>query len=141
MRPKSILVALLAAAPALTSGSIPGFQDDEPTPLQAAMGQMQGSQRAMRRLIKDPGANKAALLRATAALQEAALVTYSLAPPAPEGAEEHGWRIGFKRELLKTLDAALACELATLQGDADALGAAYQALGASKKSGHDRFQR
>lgn len=145
MRPRTILLALLAAAPTLTPALTPGLplqsQDGEPTPLQAAMGQMQGSQRAMRRMIKDPEANKAALLRATTSIQEAALKSYDLAPPAPDGADKHTWRIGFKREMLKTLDAALACELATHQGDAEALGSAYQALGASKKAGHDLYQR
>lgn len=141
MRPKTILVAILAAAPAVPLGAPGLIQDDEPTPIQAAMGQMQGSQRAMRRLIKDPGANKAALLKATGSIQEAAIRAYDLAPPAPEGTDEHVWRIGFKREVLRTMDAALACELATHQGDAEALGSAYQALGASKKAGHDTYQR
>lgn len=141
MRIQTLLASLLAASLALTATSFSSAQDEEPTPLQEAMGKMQGSQRAMRRMVGDPVANKDALLRAVAAIQEGALEAYALAPAAPDGEDEHAWRIGYRRQILKTLDAVLACELATHQGDPDALAAAYQALGAAKKAGHDQYQR
>ena len=141
MRLQTLLLSFLAASLAFTATSFTAPQDDEPTPLQEAMGKMQGSQRAMRRMIGDPVANKDALLRATTAIQEGALAAYPLAPPAPEGVDADTWRIGYQRQILKTLDAALACELATHQGDAEALNAGYQALGSSKKTGHDQYQR
>ena len=141
MRIHPLLVGLLAASLALTAAPFSRAQDDEPTPLQEAMGKMQGSQRAMRRMVGDPTANKDALLRAVATIEEGALEAFVLAPPAPDGADAVAWRIGYKRQILKTLDAALACEQATHEGNADALAAAYQALNATKKAGHDQYQR
>ena len=143
MRTKTLLTGLLAATllVSTTSFSFSETQDDEPTPLQQAMGKMQGSQRAMRKMVGDPATNKAALLRACAMIQEGAHEGYSLAPKAPADADANEWRIGYQRSMLAVLDAALECELAVHKGDAEAVTAAYKKMGEHKKSGHDAYQK
>ncbi len=158
MRSLPFLISALLAAPLLssfaaTSSPSPSgpirsrVQDDddddeehEHSPLHEAMNQMQAAQRAMRKLSRDPVGNKEALLRAVGAIEEGALTAYRLPPPAPEGENPEAWRIGFRRQLLQLLDAALAAELAVHEGDAEALAAAYKAISGAKKEGHDRYQ-
>lgn len=117
--------------------------EDEVTPLQAAMGTLQSNQRKLRKLIKDPAANQAALMEALGAMESAILIAIQNAPEAAEGvaAEEHAMTsVGYKRAMVATLDTVLAMQMGTLGGDTDAVGAGYKLIGQQKKSGHDRFQ-
>lgn len=141
MRLQTLLAGILIGALALSATSFTSAQDDGPTPLQAAMGKLMGAQKAMRRGASDPVANKDTLLRSIDAIEEAVLAAYAHEPAAPEGEDAHAWSVGYRRAMLETLDAALACELATHQGDAEAFAKAYQALGATKKRGHDAYKR
>jgi len=141
MRLQTLLAGVLVGALALSATSFTSAQDDEPTPLQAAMGKLMGAQKSMRKSAGDPVANKDALLRSLGAIEEAVLTAYAHEPAAPEGEDEHAWSVGYRRAMLEALDAALACELATHQGDADAFAEAYKALGATKKRGHDAYKR
>lgn len=131
-----LLVAGLAAGTALTSSP----QDDEPTPLQEAMGGLQKGQRAMRRMVKDPVANEDALLGTISQMQGHALRAFSLPPDPPDGEDARAWRIGFQRSQLQVLDALLETELAVHGGDAQAAQAGYARLGEIKKAGHDKYQ-
>ena len=140
MRTPTLLAALLAAGLTLAATSRTAPQDDEPTPLQAAMQEMMGGQRAMRRLVRDPAANVEGLVAAASAIQRGALAAYSLPPAAPEGEDPHRWRIGYQRQILRLLDTALECELAARAGDAELLKAAYARLGEIKAEGHDTYQ-
>ena len=141
MRTKTLLVGLMAVTLTFTASSYTSVQDDEPTPLQQAMGTIRGGQKALGRGHRNPVANKAALLRAATAIEEGALKAFSLAPPAPEGENVNAWRIGYQRQMLQLLDAALECEAATYAGDAEALAAAYGRLGQAKKGGHNNFKQ
>ncbi|MGK0217973.1 MAG: hypothetical protein ACI9HE_001456 [Planctomycetota bacterium] len=140
-----LLITPLAMAFAPTEPSAPA-QDpavEEPTPLQAAMGTLQGNQRKLRKLVKDPVANKAALMEALGAMEGALLIGIQHTPEPAEGmsAEENALRsVNYKRAMVSTLDTVLAMQLATLGGDAETLGTTYKALGQHKKNGHDEFQ-
>lgn len=117
--------------------------EEEPTPLQAAMGTLQSNQRKLRKLIKDPAANQAALMEALGAMESGILIAIQYAPEAAEGvsANEHAmFSVSYKRAMVATLDTVLVMQMATLGGDADAVGAGYKQLGQHKKNGHNEFQ-
>lgn len=137
--PAALLALALATGFALPSTTT----QDEPTPLQEAMGTLQTGQRALRKLVQDPAANRDALLGTLASMQGGALTAYGIPPAAPDGkseAEQHAWRIGFQRRMIGLVDALLAMELATYEQDAEALSAGYGTLGDLKKAGHDLYQ-
>lgn len=137
-------LALYAAVPEAQgfAGQDP-VAEDGPTPLQEAMGVLQGNQRKLRKLVADPAANKEALTGALVAM-EGACLTAIANPPTPRdpvaGDELAAWVVRYKILMTSTLDSVLQMQAATLQGDAEALGAAYSTLNQKKKLGHDSFQ-
>lgn len=136
--------AALLVLPFALSGESATAQDQEPTPLQRAMGSLNGNARKLRKLTADPVANKDALLEAARAIQEAALAGFPHPPaagPDMKGDAVATWNAEFKRSMLGLADAALELELATLAGDKDGVAAAHGKLGELKKSGHDKFQK
>lgn len=117
-------------------------QDDDPTPLAEEMGGLQSGQRKLRKLIKNPEA-KQETLEIIRGMEQNAITAINLAPAIPAGMEEAkqaAWTIGYKREMVKVLDALLVMELAVVEGRTDAAAAAYKGLGELKKSGHDTYQ-
>ena len=135
-----LLALSLGAAYALPRYST---QDDEPTPVQEAMGGLQSGQRAMRRMVKDPAANKDALVKTLREMQRHAHTIFTMPPTVPEGlatTTPEEWRIDFQRQFLEVLDCLLEVELAVHKGDADAVAKGYTKLGELKKTGHDTYQ-
>jgi len=64
-------------------------------------------------------------------------------PPAlatvPE-AEQALWHVKYKQQMTRLLTSVLAMEEATILADKDALKTAYDALGATKKGGHEEYR-
>lgn len=119
-------------------------QDDEPpTPLEAAMGTLQGGMRKLRPLLEDPAANREVMVATLHEMQAAALSAVANPPAPPEGFPEGGvftWRIGFQREILKLADSLFECENGVHRGRADEVQAAYDKANETKKLGHDRWK-
>lgn len=119
-------------------------QDDaEPTPLEASMGVLRGGQRALRKLIKDPEANKGQLLSTLAEMESAAHASIVLKPKAMEGvsrAELPGRMVAYKQGMTNLLVHILAMEGAAIRGDKAGLDTAYKAISDSKQSGHENFR-
>ncbi len=137
-------LALYAAVPAAQGFAVQDPAADEgPTPLQEAMGVLQGNQRKLRKLVADPAANKEALIGALGAMESACLTSIAN-PPTPRDPaardEQAAWMVRYKILMTSTLDNVLQMQAATLAGDAEALGAAYSTLNQKKKLGHDTYQ-
>jgi cytochrome c556 len=119
-------------------------QDEEPTPLQQAMGELNGNMRKLRKLVESPADNQAVLLETVRNVQEAALAAFANPPTAEAGlaADDAAmWQAQFKRSVLALADTSVQMEIAVLSGDADGVTSAYAALGELKKSGHDTFKK
>lgn len=135
---KSLLpLLLLALAMPLVSG-----QDDDETPLTRAMGVLQGSTRALGKVVEDP-AQRDEALRLLGLMEEAALVSAGEAAPAPdgmEGTELALFQVGFRRSCLSLADAILEAEAACISGNAEGLKAAYATILQRKKAGHNQYK-
>lgn len=145
MHSNKLITALLALS--LGAGyafARPTLQDEESTPLQESMQGLFAGRRSMRKLVQDPTANQEALLEILEEFRGHALTAITLPPAAPENLEPTEaaiLRIGFQRQFLRLIEAALDCELAVHEGDSEALGEAYKLLGTINKAGHDRFKK
>ena len=116
---------------------------EDPSNLQQAMKSLNAGQRGLRKLVADPVANKDAITGLLTDMENAILGALKEAPPRPDSltdAELPLFKVRFKRTLASLLQQVLAMEEATLQGDAEALKAAYDELGKVKKSGHTNFR-
>jgi len=135
---KSLLpLLLLSLAMPLVSG-----QGDDETPLTRAMGVLQGSTRALGKIVEDPDQHDEAL-RLLKLMEEAALVSAAQeAPPFDdmEGQELALFQVGFRRSCLSLADAILEAEAACIQGDGEALKAAYAQILRRKKAGHNEYK-
>ena len=116
---------------------------DEHGPLHEAMEELQSGMRKIRKMLSKPEEKEAAieLLRH---MQANALVAFQN-PPEP-GSDVGpsrvgpGWRIGFKRQILKVIDELLAVEHAVAEGRSEDAKAGYATLASLKKEGHDDYQ-
>ena len=106
-------------------------------------GLMRG-QKAVRRLLKDSGANQAAILKTLEGMEKDVVAAYQLVPPRPEqelsDADWALYRLGFKAEMLETQAALLRMQMAAHRKDDEGLKKEYKALGDSKKRGHDKYK-
>jgi hypothetical protein len=147
--PAIALLALTAALPLFTasaapleSGSVLEFGDDD-SPLHEAMESLKGGQRAVKKLIADPVANHDELMATLRSMESATMTALASTPKAPEdlsGKALELFNVDFKSEIATLLQNILALQTATLNGDAAALASGYEALSATKKSGHDKFR-
>lgn len=140
----ALALAALPLGVALTSAaSSPAIFADEDA-LHESMEVLQKSQRALKKLIKDPEANGRVLLETLGGMEAATLVALGEpAPAAPEGMEgkEAGlFEVGYKRTLVSLLDTTLKMQEATLEGKADELAAAYKELSELKGMGHEVYR-
>jgi hypothetical protein len=129
--------AAVAAAVALDG------EDGEESPLDAAMQTLQRSQRALKRLVGDPAANRDALLVGLGEMEAALIVALVEVPHEFEELEEADRalvHVGYRAMIARTLGEVLAMQEATLLGDAASLGAGYARLGELKKAGHASFR-
>lgn len=134
-------VALTSAAPA--PAPAPTTYADENV-LQESMAVLQKSQRALKKLISDPGANEGKLLETLGNMEAAVMAALGEpAPDAPKGVEGKAaslFELGYKRTLVSLLDTTLKMQEATLEGEAEALAAAYKELSELKGSGHSNYR-
>ena len=118
-------------------------QAQEEDPLHESMMTLQRSMRAMRTLMRKPEMTGEALA-ACASMEGAVRVALEHPPEIGadgklEGSALLAHQIAFKRKMLSTYTALLDLQAALDSGDGDAAKAAYRALGAQKKEGHDSF--
>lgn len=113
------------------------------TPLDEAMNVLKGGQRALRKAIKSPAENKDALLANLAKMEVAAHASILMTPRAMAKIPKEelaATTVAYKQKMTTLLVGILAMEEATLSGDAEALKAAYDAISATKKTGHESFR-
>ena len=143
-----VLSGLMAFAPSprgleLDSSAEALAQQDGPTALQEAMGVFKTGQRALRKLIDDPKANQDVLMKTLGEMEAATITALGETPKVPEGVDRAGvplWKVSYKQAMNTLLGSILDMQAATLKGDATALKAGYDLLGATKKSGHENFR-
>jgi hypothetical protein len=130
-------LAVLALAPVLA----PARQEQE-TPLQLGMEQMNGALRQIGRLVKDP-AGLSAALGPIVEMQRGVLAAKGETPPLAEtlqGEEREAFVRGFRTELARVLAKLAELEVACLEGRAEDAQALAQQLGDAKRAGHDAYK-
>ncbi len=147
--PAFALLALTASVPLFTASAAPAanrataVEADDESALHDAMESLKGDQRKLKKLINDPAANRDQLMTTLRSMESATLIAIGETPEAPEGVtgkalELHN--IGYKTQMSKMLTTLLELQTATVNEDAAALKSGYDALGATKKAGHDAYK-
>ena len=135
-------VAVVFALPA-SEASPQGADELEPTVLQEAMEALNQGQRGLRKLLREPGANRAKILDTLIGMERAIVTAVGELPPRPEGmsdAEHALWHVDYKRTLTSLLLQVLTMEQAALENADEALNEAYAEIGRIKKAAHEKFQ-
>lgn len=152
MRRTTLAALALVCLPIATLAALPeaspkpdwtALEQDEPTPLQAAMEDLKQGQRGVKKLMADPASNQRALMEQLESMERACMTALGAQPefPAEIGKERLPvMKVGYKRSLAGLLGNVLAMQQATLEGDAAALKAAYDDLSAAKKQGHKEYR-
>lgn len=148
-----LLVASAAAGAIATPSSAdlnvdaaaPSVQEEmeKHSPLDATMGVLKKGQRALRGQIKDPKANKAALLENLKGMEAAAHASIVMMPGAAAAvpkAELDAWVVAYKQKMTMLLVNILAMEDAAMRESAEDLATAYKAISDTKKTGHENFR-
>lgn len=134
-----LFTASAATAPAHTTAK--SVADD--SPLHEAMETLKGGQRTLKKLIGDPVTNEAELMKTLREMEDAVVSVLGEKPEAPEemtGKALDLYNIGYRAEMAKLLQQLLSMQTSTLNADVPGLKAGYDALGETKKSGHDNFR-
>jgi hypothetical protein len=150
---KTLLITLACAAPLVAVRIAPthvaGAEDgaggdaQAESPLEERMEAIEAELGAIRRAIRDEATYPDAL--AAIARMEAATLAAKLLPPPMAATLPEADRPRFLRDYRKMMvdmvAAELALETALLDGDGEAIGAAFKALRAFEDAGHERFTR
>ena len=132
----------VAAHPLRTAPSQDAHEEEE-TVLHGAMETLNHGQRGLRKLLREPADNRAAILDTLTGMERAAVTALGELPPRLEGISEAElplWHVGYKRTMTTLLQQVLAMEQAALENDGDALNAAYAELGRIKTAGHEEYR-
>lgn len=116
---------------------------DEPTELEGVMATLKTGQRDLRKLIEEPEANQEALLLVLVGMEAAAHQAIMLTPKQAGAVEKDmlpAWTVAYKLKMTSLLSDLLTMQDAALRADAEDLKTAYDAIGATKKSGHQTFR-
>lgn len=133
----SVLVALPLAR---QEGRKEGKQEHE-TELARHMEDIEHRAKALRKSLKEPGA-QAAALEAVAEIERLSVLVKGLVPEAaaklPEG-ERAAFVTAYRRTMVDFLMRQLELEAALLDGDAEKTKTAFEAFRAMEDSSHERF--
>lgn len=147
--PLGLAAGALALLPALVPASSNRIQEvpdalaqvqDEPSPLQLAMRSLGESLGEARKLAKTPKSKE--LMPLLVQAEEAAMAVLANPPEAPEdlkGSELALWKISYRQEALALAQDVLTLQVAVVNQDAEAIRAAFVALGEREGSGHTKF--
>ena len=139
-----IIVPILALSIlALVAATAPADKEAFDGAMETASSQL----RTMRRTKFDPKSqqqNLEALQKLESALltAKANIDAIEMSPQAKAkyGSDVLAYRMAFRTELIKSMQASLELELAVLKSDVDAAAAAYKKLGGIRNDAHDVFE-
>ena len=119
----------------------PAQAEQEPGPLEAAMLEIKGSIRALRRSLKKPeqdAASFSSLTRMQSAMVQAKGQTPRMAASLPE-AERAAFSQAYRREMIELLEASFVLERALLAQQREAATKAFAHLRSLEDPAHERF--
>lgn len=142
MRSFSAVCALALFLPLALARTRPQEPEEEhETELSRHMESIEDALRSLRRSLKDPTATEAALA-ALVEIERETVLAKSLTPAAAEKLperEREAFALAYRLTMLEFLAHQLALERALLEGDQEAIPAAFERLRAMEDSSHERF--
>jgi hypothetical protein len=115
-------------------------EEEEHSPLQLGMKNLQRSMKAMRSMLGEFDVNQAAIITVLESMEKSVVEGLTQPPPRPEDkmndSEWAQYQVTFRQKLTTSLSVILEMELAAHKGDGETVVAKYRSLNRLKKDGH-----